>query len=97
MEAVVKYEREGVTAVAEYAIDREREENSKFSPKVHKSEAVFAIEKATFCVPGVNAIWRAKNIISVDVTVITLLFLLRTKRHKQLAPQSFATGVHCCP
>lgn len=97
MEAVVKYEREGVAAVAEYAVDWEREADSKFSPKALKSVTVFAIEKATSCVPVVNAILLAKNIASAAVTMITLLFLLRTKRHKQLAPQSFATGVHCRP
>lgn len=73
IEAMVKYEQEGAAAVAAYAVDREREAASKFGQKAIKSVAVFAIEKAASCVPVINAILLAKNIVSVAVSASVIL------------------------
>ena len=73
MEAMVKYEQEGAAAVAAYAVDREREAASRFGQKAIKSVAVFAIEKAASCVPVINAILLAKNIVSVAVSASVIL------------------------
>ena len=71
--AMMDYEEHGAFAVAEYAVDRATEAGNKWCTSAFKDVAVFGTEKLLSCIPVVNAILVAKNVISVGVGASVIL------------------------
>ena len=93
--AMKEYEQEGAATIAEYAVKREREAGSKFGEKALKSVIVFAVEKGASCVPVVNTIVLAKNIVSTGLSISDILDQIFTNVEKREYALDMLTKAYC--
>ena len=74
LKAYDTYNKEGTAAaVADYAVEREKEANQKFQTNVIKKVSLFSAEKLLSCVPVIREIIVAKNVTSAAVDISLLL------------------------
>lgn len=95
MEAIAAYEQEGASAIAEYAVEREREAGYKFGAKALKSVTVFAVEKAASCVPVINTILLVKNVTNVVISATVILDQIFTNVDEREYALDMLTKAYC--
>lgn len=95
MKAMAAYEQEGAAAIAEYAVEREREAGHKFGAKALKSVTVFVVEKAASCVPVINTILLVKNVANVVVSATIILDQIFTNVDEREYALDILTKAYC--
>lgn len=93
--AMKEYEQEGAATIAEYAVEREREAGRTFGEKALKSVIVFAVEKGASCVPFVNTIVLAKNIVSTGLSISVILDQIFTNVEDREYALDMLTKAYC--
>lgn len=69
IEAMEASEEDFATAVAKYAVEREKKALDKFAAKTVKEIKIFVIEKGLSCVPVIKTILIAKNMVLATVNI----------------------------
>lgn len=95
MKAMAEYEQEGAAAIAEYAVEREREAGYKFGDKALKSVTVFVVEKAASCIPVINTILLVKNVANVVVSATVILDQIFTNVDEREYALDLLTKAYC--